>query len=156
METSCGIIPFRKDKDGELEFFLGHPGGRYNNQRDLWMFLKGTTENNESHHEAAIREFKEETGLSMEDCESKVLIPLGSVQQNPHKLVVAFGLHYPNIDPSVCFSNTIDGITPEIDRYEWMTYDKLLRYTHRSHIVFYDQLILMYNDGVLFGDNLEH
>lgn len=41
MNTSCGIIPFRKNESGEMEFFLGHPGGNWGNQRELWMFLKG-------------------------------------------------------------------------------------------------------------------
>ena len=27
MEYSSGIIPFRKNKNGEIEFFVGHPGG---------------------------------------------------------------------------------------------------------------------------------
>ena len=26
MNTSCGIIPFRKNEKGEMEFFVGHPG----------------------------------------------------------------------------------------------------------------------------------
>lgn len=143
MVISCGIIPFRKNDDGELEFFVGHPGGNYPNQRDLWMFLKGSVENNESWAETALREFREETGLKMGDCDPSMLIPLGSVQQNPHKIAVAFGLNYPNIDPSECFSNLIDGITPEIDRYCWMTYEQICRFTHHTHIGFYDQLIEM-------------
>lgn len=144
MKTSCGIIPFRKNDSGELEFFVGRPGGHYGNTRELWMFLKGHCEGDENWQDTAIREFKEETGLTMEDCESGMLIPLGSVQQNPHKVVVAFGLHYPNIDPDVCFSNLADdGITPEIDKYRWMTYDEICRYSHHTHIGFYDQLIDM-------------
>lgn len=145
MKTSCGIIPFRKNEEGEMEFFVGHPGGHYNNQKDLWMFLKGAVENNETWSETALREFKEETGLTMEDCEISNLIPLGSVQQNPHKIAVAFGLYYPNIDPEKCFSNTIDGITPEIDKYCWMTYDQIRRYTHHTHMFFFDQLMEMNN-----------
>lgn len=143
MKTSCGIIPFRKNEEGEMEFFVGHPGGHYNNQRELWMFLKGAVEEGETWSETAIREFKEETGLSMEDCESEMLIPLGSVQQNPHKVAVAFALHYPNIDPDKCFSNMVDSVTPEIDRYAWMTYEQICKYTHHTHIGFYDQIIDM-------------
>lgn len=143
MNTSCGIIPFRKNENGEMEFFLGHPGGNWGNQRELWMFLKGAVEGDETWSDTALREFKEETGLTMEDCESGMLIPLGSVQQNPHKITVAFGLHYPNIDPSKCFSNMVDDVTPEIDRYRWMTYDEVCKYTHHTHIGFYDQLIDM-------------
>ena len=145
MNTSCGIIPFRKNEKGEMEFFVGHPGGHYPNQKDLWMFLKGAVENGETWSETALREFKEETGLPMEDCEVNNFIPLGSVQQNPHKIAVAFGLYYPNIDPEKCFSNTIDGITPEIDKYCWMTYDQICKYTHNTHMLFYTQLMEMNN-----------
>lgn len=145
MNTSCGIIPFRKNEEGEMEFFVGHPGGHYPNQKDLWMFLKGAVENGETWKETALREFKEETGLPMEDCEINSLIPLGSVQQNPHKIAVAFGLYYPDIDPEKCFSNTVNGIIPEIDKYCWMTYDQICKYTHHTHMFFYDQLIEMNN-----------
>ncbi len=30
MATSCGIIPFRINDNGQYEFFVGHPGGAYN------------------------------------------------------------------------------------------------------------------------------
>ena len=143
MNISCGIIPFRKNENGEMEFFVGHPGGNYPNQRNLWMFLKGAVEDNESWTTTAIREFKEETGLPMDDFDPSMLIPLGSVQQNPHKIAVAFGLHYPNIDPSKCFSNMVDSFTPEIDRYSWMTYDGICKFTHHTHIGFYDQIMDM-------------
>lgn len=144
MNTSCGIIPFRKNENGEMEFFVGHPGGNYPSQRNLWMFLKGAVENDESWVDTAIREFKEETGLTMDDCEDIALIPLGSVQQNPHKVAVAYGLHYPNIDPRMCHSNMVDSVTPEIDDYRWMTYDDICKYTHHTHIGFYDQLMEMF------------
>lgn len=144
MKTSCGIIPFRRNENGKLEFFLGHPGGNYPRTRDLWMFLKGSVEGDETWVDTALREFKEETSLPLEDCSESMLIPLGSVQQNPHKTVVAFGLYYPNIDVEKCHSNiSEDGITPEIDRYRWMTYEEVCKYTHHTHIGFYDQLIEM-------------
>lgn len=143
MNTSCGIIPFRKNDKGEVEFFVGHPGGHYPNQRDLWMFLKGAVEGDESWTDAALREFKEETGLGLEDCDVNNLIPLGSVQQNPHKIAVAFGLYYPNINPDKCYSNMVDDITPEIDSYKWMNYEQICRYTHHTHIGFYDQIMSM-------------
>ena len=143
MKISCGIIPFRKNENGEVEFFLGHPGEHYSSTKNMWMFLKGGVEGDETWVETAMREFNEETGLSMNDVDESVLIPLGSVQQNPHKVVVAFGLHYPDINPDVCHSNMVDGITPEIDKYRWMTYEEVCKYTHHAHIGFYDQIIEM-------------
>lgn len=142
MNVSCGIIPFRKI-NGEMEFFVGHSGGDYPNQEHLWMFLKGGVEEGETWEDTALREFEEETGLSLANYSKQDLIPLGSVQQNPHKISVAFGLEYPNIEPEQCFSNIADDGKPEIDKYRWMTYDEICRYTHHTHIGFYDQLIDM-------------
>lgn len=143
IKTSCGIIPFRKNENGNLEFFVGHPGGNYPNQQNLWMFLKGAVENNESWVDTALREFKEETGLELKGITENNLIPLGSVQQNPHKIVVAYGLEYSDIDPDKCYSNFTDEGIPEIDKYRWMEYDDICRYSHHTHIGFYDQLVDM-------------
>lgn len=148
MKYSAGIIPFRENKKGELEFFVGHPGGASWSQRNYWAYLKGGVEKGEDYSTTAIREFKEESGLSMKDCPSDMLIPLGSVLQNPRKTVVAFGLYYPNIDPSECHSNMADnGLNPEIDKYQWMTYEELKKCTHPQHLHFYEKLIEMNKNG---------
>ena len=103
--------------------------------------MKGHVEEGESWQDTAIREFKEETGLPLVDLRKDSLISLGTVQQNSGKVAVAFGLHYPNIDPDTCFSNVIeDGVTPEIDAYRWIPYDKLESLTHKSHLIFYEQI----------------
>lgn len=142
MIYSAGIIPFRVNDDTkEVEFFVGHPGGDRWGNKNYWAFLKGHVEKDESWVDAAIREFKEESGLSMESCDSQLLIPLGSVLQNPHKTVIAFGLHYPNINVDECKSNLTDFGYPEIDRYQWMTFDEIKNVTHVTHIKFYEQII---------------
>lgn len=142
MKYSAGIIPFRINDDDKMEFFVGHPGGYHNANKDVWFFLKGGIENGESWAEAALREFNEETGLALDDSIIKKLIPLGVVNQSSYKSVIAFGLHYPDIDPFNCKSNYCeDGFTREIDRYQWMTYDKLKSVTHPMHLTFYKQLL---------------
>ena len=56
-ETSAGIVLFRKE-NGKLLFLLLHyPSGH-------WDFVKGKMENGESPHETAIRETREETGIT--------------------------------------------------------------------------------------------
>lgn len=142
MRCSAGIIPFRiNDETNDLEFFVGHPGGYGWRNRNYWAFLKGHIEDNESWQDTAIREFKEETGLTMEDCSSHMLIPLGTVQQNSNKIAVAFALHYPNIDPDKCKSNVIeDGVTPEIDKYRWISYNDIFDVTHKTHYIFYEKI----------------
>ena len=142
MIYSAGIIPFRINKDTEeIEFFVGHPGGHKWNTKNYWAFLKGHVEKDESWVTAAIREFKEESGLSMEECDPNMLIPLGAVQQNAHKTVIAFGLHYPDISPDECESNLTEEGFPEIDLYRWMTFKELKDNTHPTHFNFYEQII---------------
>lgn len=142
MRYSAGIIPFRiNNTTNELEFFLGHPGGYGWKNKNYWAFMKGHVEEGETWQDTAVREFKEETGLPLADLRTESLISLGTVQQNSGKVAVAFGLHYPNINPDTCFSNVIeDGVTPEIDAYKWIPYDKLENVTHKSHLIFYEQI----------------
>lgn len=139
MIYSAGIIPFRINGNGVMEFFLGHPGG---DKRNYWSFLKGQVKKDEKWQDAAIREFKEESGLDMGESGSNLLISLGTARQNKQKVVVAYGLYYPNIDENNCHSNMAEnGLCPEIDKYKWMTYDELKNVTHKTHIYFYETLI---------------
>lgn len=140
MEHSAGLIPFRKNKNNELEFFVGHPGGQSWNP--YWAFLKGGINEGENAFDAALREFGEESGVIFKDVTPEDVISLGSVQQNRHKIVTAFGIEFPHINPEDCFSNLCeDGVTPEIDKYKWMTYAELKDVTHKKHLVFYQQLL---------------
>ena len=56
-ETSAGIILFRKEDSKILFLLLHYPFGH-------WDFIKGKMEEGESTHETAIRETKEETGIT--------------------------------------------------------------------------------------------
>ncbi len=56
-ETSAGIVIFRKENSKNLFLLLRYPSGH-------WDFVKGKMEKNESTHETAIRETKEETGIT--------------------------------------------------------------------------------------------
>lgn len=141
MHQSAGIIPFRKNENNEVEFFVGHPGGVKWETIDYWTFMKGGVEGNESWVEAAIREFKEETGLKMEWLKGEMLIPLGSTMQNHQKMVIAYGLEYADIYPSECYSNMAsNGLNPEVDRYKWMTMKEIEKKTHETHLIFYKKL----------------
>jgi predicted NUDIX family NTP pyrophosphohydrolase len=57
-ETSAGILLFSGDR-----VFLTHAGGPFNKNKDQWSIPKGHVEEGESHMDAAIREFTEETGI---------------------------------------------------------------------------------------------
>jgi bis(5'-nucleosidyl)-tetraphosphatase len=56
-ETSAGIIVYRKENTKKLFLLLHYPSGH-------WDFVKGKMEKNETPHETAIRETKEETGIT--------------------------------------------------------------------------------------------
>jgi len=56
-ETSAGIILFRKEDSKILFLLLHYPSGH-------WDFVKGKMEEGESTHQTAIREAKEETGIT--------------------------------------------------------------------------------------------
>ncbi len=56
-ETSAGIVLFRKEDSKILFLLLHYPSGH-------WDFIKGKMEKGESTHETAIRETKEETGIT--------------------------------------------------------------------------------------------
>jgi 8-oxo-dGTP pyrophosphatase MutT (NUDIX family) len=56
-ETSAGIVLFRKENSKILFLLLHYPSGH-------WDFVKGKMEKDESTHETAIRETREETGIT--------------------------------------------------------------------------------------------
>ena len=56
-ETSAGIVIFRKEETKNLFLLLHYPSGH-------WDFVKGKMEKGETTHQTAIREAKEETGIT--------------------------------------------------------------------------------------------
>ena len=56
-ETSAGIVLFRKEESKNLFLLLHYPSGH-------WDFVKGKMEKGESTHQTAVRETKEETGIT--------------------------------------------------------------------------------------------
>ncbi|MBI5732677.1 NUDIX domain-containing protein [Candidatus Jorgensenbacteria bacterium] len=63
-EISAGIIIYRKTSEG-IKFLLLYHGGRY------WNFPKGKLDQGEKSFRAALREVKEETGLSSNELRLK-------------------------------------------------------------------------------------
>jgi len=86
---SAGILLFRQT-GGDTEVLLIKPGGPYWRNKDAgaWMIPKGMVEAGETAAEAALREFKEETGVEIE----RVPFPLATVRQAGGKLVEAFAV----------------------------------------------------------------
>ncbi|MCJ8306814.1 MAG: NUDIX domain-containing protein [Nitrosopumilus sp.] len=86
-ETSAGIVLFRK-KDSKILFLLLHyPSGH-------WDFVKGKMEKDESTQETAIRETREETGITditfIENFEEWIKYDFQYQGELVHKKVVFF------------------------------------------------------------------
>src|SRR5205085_10981222 len=77
MKTSAGILLFRFGKKN-IEVFLVHPGGPFWKKKDAgaWSIPKGEYAEDEDPLKAAIREFKEETGIAV----AGSFIPLNTVK----------------------------------------------------------------------------
>jgi bis(5'-nucleosidyl)-tetraphosphatase len=56
-EISAGIVLFRKEETKKIFLLLHYPSGH-------WDFVKGKMEKGETTHETAIRETREETGIT--------------------------------------------------------------------------------------------
>ncbi len=86
-ETSAGIVLFRKEDSKTLFLLLHYPSGH-------WDFIKGKMEEGESTHETAIREAKEETGITditfLENFEEWIKYDFQYQGELVHKKVVFF------------------------------------------------------------------
>lgn len=84
-KVSAGLLLWRR-RDESVEFLLAHPGGPYFARRDegAWTLPKGAVEPGETPLQAAIREFKEETGFDPGD---GPFVELGTIKQRSGKVV---------------------------------------------------------------------
>ena len=126
-KQSAGILLYKLEQK-ELRVLLVHPGGPFwtNKDEGAWTIPKGELDENEDELSAAIREFKEETGISL----SGQFIALTPVKQKSGKLIVAWALEG-DMNPAKLTSNTFEvewpprsgkkKSFPEIDKAEWFT-----------------------------------
>ena len=141
MHHSAGIIPY-KFVDGEIMFFLGHPGGPMNAKRNYWALLKGTMEKGEDSLTTAIREFQEESGLSLDSNVAEDLWQVGTIKQRNDKIVTAYAMEVDDIDCEKCHSNLVDGENfPEMDRYRWLTIEEVRGVVSKTNLWFYEEIM---------------
>jgi predicted NUDIX family NTP pyrophosphohydrolase len=126
MKVSAGILLFRDTAAGNREFFLVHPGGPFfrNKQEGWWTIPKGEQAPGEDLLDAAVREFKEETGYLLKG----PYYPLQQIQQKGGKTVHCWAVAA-DIDPATIISNQFrlewpprSGLMqhfPEIDQAGW-------------------------------------
>lgn len=104
MKISAGLLMYHCSTVNELNFFLSHPGGPFFKNKDLgsWTIPKGEPYPDEEFLSAAIREFKEETGIDP----NPPYLELGQVKQAGGKVVHAwaFKTESPSI-PAIISNN---------------------------------------------------
>jgi predicted NUDIX family NTP pyrophosphohydrolase len=132
-KKSAGILLFRR-LAGQIEVFLVHPGGPFWKNKDLgaWSIPKGEFNEDEMALAAALREFKEETGITL----AGKFLQLNPVRQKSGKWVYAWAMEK-NIDATSIKSNEFEvewpprsGKTrrfPEIDRAEWFPVEQAMQ-----------------------------
>ncbi|MBA0908928.1 MAG: NUDIX domain-containing protein [Nitrosarchaeum sp.] len=116
-ETSAGIVLFRRDNTKILFLLLHYPSGH-------WDFVKGKMEKNETTHQTAIRETREETGITdvtfLNNFEEWIEYNFQYQGELVHKKVVFFLAETKTIQISISHEH--------ID-YTWMDYETAIEKT---------------------------
>jgi predicted NUDIX family NTP pyrophosphohydrolase len=146
MKQSAGILAYRRSENN-FEVFLVHPGGPYwkNKDQHAWSIPKGEFDAVEAPFNAALREFKEETGFSV----SGNFIEFNPVKQPGGKIIFIWAIEA-DFDPETIKSNSfslewppksgkmID--VPEIDKAGWFTPGEARQKIHKGQIPVLEQL----------------
>ena len=139
MTDSAGILAWRRGAEG-VELFLVHPGGPFWKNKDVhgWSIPKGELDAvEEDLLAAACREFREETGQSVDEAIGKSALASSAVAlpavRHGGKTIHAFAVECPaggGPDPGRLRSNEFElewpprsartVSFPEVDRVEWM------------------------------------
>ncbi len=132
MSISAGIMLFTDSK-----LFLVHPGGPFFCNRDdgCWSIPKGILDDAEHPLEAALREFEEETGVTL-DYPLSSFINIGEVKNKHYKTVKCFALRTEGMEKFIS-CNLFDlewpkgsgkiMRFPECDRGEWFDFEQAAR-----------------------------
>lgn len=143
---SAGLLMY-SIHDGRLQVLLAHPGGPFFTNKDdgVWSIPKGEPEPDEDLLDAAMREFKEEVGITP----SSPFLALRPVKQAGGKVVHAWAFKG-DCDPSTCVSNTFtmewppksgrQMEFPEIDRAEFFDVDTAKRKINPAQVGLIDEL----------------
>lgn len=147
MKQSAGLLLY-KFVDKTVFFFLVHPGGPFWKNKDLesWSIPKGEFTNDEEPLDAAIREFKEETGFEADGD----FIKLEHVKLKSGKIVYAWAVDF-DLDETLIKSNTFElewppksgklESFPEVDKGEWFQTDEALKKINPAQADFIVQMI---------------
>jgi predicted NUDIX family NTP pyrophosphohydrolase len=151
--TSAGLLLFRQ-RAGELEVLLVHPGGPFWAKKDdgAWSIPKGEIDEGEDPLAAAKREVAEELGVAPDG----YFIPLAPVRQPGGKIVQAWAIEA-DIDAAAIISNTFQmewpprsgrqQTFPEVDRAAWFTISAAHSKISRGQLPLLDALVQAHPRG---------
>lgn len=146
MKRSAGVLAYRI-RNSKIEVFLEHMGGPYWQKKEegAWSIPKGEY-TDEQAIEAAIREFREETGFELE---KENLDFLASIKQDSQKLVTAFVTCH-DFDEKAIKSNMFEMEWPprsgkkvefpEMDRAGWFKIEEAKQKILKGQIPFLEKL----------------
>jgi len=131
MKQAAGLLLYRGKADA-LEVLLVHPSGNYN-RRAPWSIPKGLPDEGEALLDAALRETREEAGVSA-DAHRNSIVSLGHIDYTrSRKRVHAFALEAPaDAAPHPA--------SWEIDRVEFFPLEEAQRLIHADQLPFLDRL----------------
>ncbi len=147
-KQSAGILLYRRI-DRRVEVLLVHPGGPFFAKKDfgVWSLPKGEFEEQEAAVQAALREFSEETGVTLP---GKELIPLTALRQKSGKIVHAWAMEH-DLDAGQAHSNPFElewppgtgrfQQFPEVDRAAWFPLDEARQKINPGQAAFLDELV---------------
>lgn len=146
-KRSAGLLPYRYT-NGELEVLLVHPGGPFWAKKDVgaWSIAKGEYDETESAFDAALREFREETGTT---APRGRYIELTPIRLRSGKLVSAWAVEM-DWNPDALVSNLFElelpkgsgriKQYPEVDRAAWFAIAEARRRIIEGQRGFIDEL----------------
>jgi len=144
-KQSAGILLYRLNSPPEV--FLVHPGGPFWKNKDagVWTIPKGEFKNEEPALDAAIREFREETGHMLKG----PFKPLSPIRQKGGKRVYAWASPG-DLDPGTITSNTFEMewprrsgkmlTFPEVDKGKWFSLEDARNFINPAQVPFLEEL----------------
>jgi predicted NUDIX family NTP pyrophosphohydrolase len=145
---SAGILLYR-NINGQIEFFLVHPGGPFFKNKDegYWSIPKGEFLPDENPLAAAQREFEEETGRPIK---AEKFIELSPIKQKSGKIVHAWSAEG-ELDADTITSNTFEiewpphsgkmSSFPEIGRAGWFDIENARLKINAAQAALIDELL---------------